>query len=199
MRHQPNAFSRWLEASGRSVSDLADELGIAQVSVYHLRDGRFAAGRDLAVRIAELSGGSVPVSSWGPRPRQRARRRRATGRKSPAPEQAAPEPIAAPAPSQAVTPPVSDEALTLAFLLLEYVRDPTRTRPVKIHERDVDATAARWAMAIDELHSTQLAPFAKIQRAIVFAQRQGNPWRRKVNNGAALLRWWPELAAAIDG
>lgn len=191
-RHLPNAFSRWLEgAEGRSVTEIAAELDVSRVSVYHLRDGRFSPGRDLAVRIETLTGGAVPVASWG-RPRPRARRRRAAGRGKAA---AASAPAAAEVPATVtVARHASDEALTLAYVLLSHITEPKRRRAMKILPIDHDLTAARWALDLDEL-AARGASWEAIQRAIELSQRRGSRFRQLVTSGAGMLRWWPDLSA----
>jgi hypothetical protein len=49
-------------------------------SVYNARNGYFKPGRDLAVKIEELSAGAVPVSSWS-ESKARKRRKPATSAK----------------------------------------------------------------------------------------------------------------------
>lgn len=44
--------------------DVAKKLGVKVSSVYNARNGYFKPGRDLAVKIADLSDGAVPVEVW---------------------------------------------------------------------------------------------------------------------------------------
>jgi DNA-binding XRE family transcriptional regulator len=69
---KPSAFAQWLRDSKQTPEQVAKELGVAKSSVYNLRNGYFAPGLDLAVKIAEVSGGAVPPDSW-PAPRKRRR------------------------------------------------------------------------------------------------------------------------------
>lgn len=69
-----NAFADWLATCGKTPEEVATALGVSSSSAYNLRNGYFKPGRDLAVRIAELSDGKVPVDSWTgskARPRKR--------------------------------------------------------------------------------------------------------------------------------
>ncbi len=69
-----NPFADWLATCGKTPETLADDLGVSVSSVYNARNGYFKPGRDLAVKIEELSGGAVPVASWG---KAKARKRKA--------------------------------------------------------------------------------------------------------------------------
>lgn len=69
---KPSAFAAWLKASKKTPEAVATLLGVAKSSVYNLRNGYFAPGLDLAVKIAEVSEGAVPADSWPP-PRRRRR------------------------------------------------------------------------------------------------------------------------------
>jgi hypothetical protein len=71
---KPSAFAAWLKASKLTPGKAAELLGVAVSSVYNLRNAYFAPGLDLAVKIAEVSGGAVPADSW-PTPRRRPRAR----------------------------------------------------------------------------------------------------------------------------
>lgn len=71
-RAKRNAFADWLAKSHTKPGTLAKELKVSASSIYNLRNGYFGPGRDLAVKIATLSEGAVPVDSWPPaRPRKR--------------------------------------------------------------------------------------------------------------------------------
>lgn len=65
-----NAFADWLAGCegkpgcGMTPEEVATALKVSPSSVYNARNGYFKPGRDLAVRIAELSKGAVPVDSW---------------------------------------------------------------------------------------------------------------------------------------
>lgn len=60
-----NAFADWLATCGMTPDKVAKALGgISVSSVYNARNGYFKPGRDLAIKIAELSNGAVPVESW---------------------------------------------------------------------------------------------------------------------------------------
>jgi hypothetical protein len=76
-----NKFADWLANCGKTPEQIAKLLttpqapkGISVSSVYNARNGYFKPGRDLAVKIAEVSDGAVPVESWGP---AKARKRKA--------------------------------------------------------------------------------------------------------------------------
>lgn len=63
------AFSRWLEKQGRTVTELAGELGITRWAVYKLRNGDHQPSLEVAQKIARLSTDEagvvhVPESSW---------------------------------------------------------------------------------------------------------------------------------------
>lgn len=64
------AFSRWLEKQGRTVTELAGELGITRWAVYKLRNGDHQPSLEVAQKIARLSTDAetgdvaVPESSW---------------------------------------------------------------------------------------------------------------------------------------
>lgn len=59
-----NKFTQWLAGCGRTTSALAEELGISIPYLYKLRDGDRVPGRDVSIKISEISGGAVPVDSW---------------------------------------------------------------------------------------------------------------------------------------
>lgn len=46
------------------VAAFAKELGIAPSYLSHLRKGRRAPGRALAAKLAQLTGGAVPMQAW---------------------------------------------------------------------------------------------------------------------------------------
>lgn len=70
-----NKFADWLKDCGKTPEEVAKLLGgISVSSVYNARNGYFKPGRELAVKIAEVSEGAVPVESWGP---AKARKRKA--------------------------------------------------------------------------------------------------------------------------
>ncbi|HUS27566.1 MAG TPA: helix-turn-helix transcriptional regulator [Kofleriaceae bacterium] len=69
-----NPFADWLASCGKTPEQLAKALGVSVSSVYNARNGYFKPGRDLAVKIAEVSEGAVPVEAWGS---VRARKRKA--------------------------------------------------------------------------------------------------------------------------
>lgn len=60
-----NPFADWLSDCGMTPEAVAGKLAVSVSSVYNARNGYFKPGRDLAVKIEELSGGGVPVASWG--------------------------------------------------------------------------------------------------------------------------------------
>ncbi len=48
-------FAAWLAVQPRTVRQLAEELGVSQWTIYHLRDGYARPSLELANRLAELS------------------------------------------------------------------------------------------------------------------------------------------------
>ena len=54
----------WRQAEGVGQAQLAEQLGIRQPTLSNLETGRKKPGLRLAVRIAELTSGAVPVHSW---------------------------------------------------------------------------------------------------------------------------------------
>lgn len=70
-----SAFSEWVFKGKISAADLAKKLGISTSSLYNLKNGFYLPGRELAVKIDEISKGAVSVNSWSdvkPRPRGKA-------------------------------------------------------------------------------------------------------------------------------
>lgn len=70
-----SAFADWLAKGKINCVDLAKKLGISASSLYNLRNAYYLPGRELAVKIDEISKGAVPVESWSdvkPRPRGKA-------------------------------------------------------------------------------------------------------------------------------
>ena len=63
-RAPSNPFAAWLKDCGKTPEQIAKLLKVGVSSVYNARNGYFKPGRDLAVRIAEISDGKVPVESW---------------------------------------------------------------------------------------------------------------------------------------
>lgn len=59
-----NPFADWLAGCGKTPEDVAKLLKVSVSSVYNARNGYFKPGRALAVRIADVSGGAVPVEAW---------------------------------------------------------------------------------------------------------------------------------------
>ena len=59
-----NAFADWLASCGKTPEEVATLLETSVSSVYNARNGYFKPGRDLAVKIAEVSKGAVPVDAW---------------------------------------------------------------------------------------------------------------------------------------
>lgn len=59
-----NPFATWLTSCGKTPEQVAKLLGVSVSSVYNARNGYFKPGRDLAVTIAEVTGGAVPVEVW---------------------------------------------------------------------------------------------------------------------------------------
>lgn len=63
-----NAFADWLATCGMTPEQLAVTLKVSVSSVYNARNGYFRPGRDLAVRIAELSTPAATPDNPDPRP-----------------------------------------------------------------------------------------------------------------------------------
>lgn len=62
-----NAFARWMDRpSAPRTVDIAAALGVAPCTVLNYRRGVYRPGRAMAVAIAELTAGAVPVESWDP-------------------------------------------------------------------------------------------------------------------------------------
>ena len=59
-----NAFADWLSKAKDSPEDLAKKLDVSVSSIYNARNGYFTPGRDLAVKIEQVTEGAVPVASW---------------------------------------------------------------------------------------------------------------------------------------
>ena len=59
-----NPFADWLKSCGKTPEQVAELLEVKVSSVYNARNGYFKPGRDLAVKIAEISKGAVPVEGW---------------------------------------------------------------------------------------------------------------------------------------
>lgn len=57
-------FARWLANSGMTTREVADALGIQVSSLHSLKEGRFRPGLALALQIAKLTEGKVPVTLW---------------------------------------------------------------------------------------------------------------------------------------
>lgn len=55
----------FLQSSGIKQAELADELGISRGYMSELASGDKSPGRELAVKIERITGGAVPVASWG--------------------------------------------------------------------------------------------------------------------------------------
>jgi DNA-binding XRE family transcriptional regulator len=68
-----NAFGTWLLSCKMTPAKVAEKLGVSVSSVYNARNGYYTPGLDLANRIAKLSKGKVPTSSWAPSKARRAR------------------------------------------------------------------------------------------------------------------------------
>jgi DNA-binding XRE family transcriptional regulator len=67
-----NAFADWLAESKAKPDVLAKDLGISVSAIYNLRNSYYLPGRELAVKIADVSKDAVSVESWSavkPRPR----------------------------------------------------------------------------------------------------------------------------------
>jgi hypothetical protein len=63
-------FARWLRSSELSVREIADKLELTVWACYNLRNGYHKPSLEVAVQIAELSDGAVPVDSWGDKPKR---------------------------------------------------------------------------------------------------------------------------------
>lgn len=59
-----NPFRDWLQNCGKTPEQLAKLLGVGVSSVYNAANGYFKPGRDLAVKIEEVSEGAVAVDVW---------------------------------------------------------------------------------------------------------------------------------------
>jgi hypothetical protein len=63
-RAPKNPFSDWLASCGKTPEQVAKLLEVSVSSVYNARNGYFKPGRELAVRIEEVTKGAVPVKVW---------------------------------------------------------------------------------------------------------------------------------------
>lgn len=63
-----NAFARWADSTGMTFAVLAAFLRVSEASVRDWYAGRSVPTLELALRIARMSEGRVPVDSW---PRRR--------------------------------------------------------------------------------------------------------------------------------
>jgi len=61
-------FARWLRQSKISVREIAEQLELTVWACYNMRSGYHKPSLEVAVRIADMSGGEVPVDSWGVAP-----------------------------------------------------------------------------------------------------------------------------------
>ncbi len=60
-----NAFRDWLAKSDMTPAEIAKKLGVSVSSIYNAANSYFKPGREIAVKIEELTGGEVTVESWG--------------------------------------------------------------------------------------------------------------------------------------
>lgn len=60
----PNAFGRWIESTGLTYEEVAKKLERSIQHVSNLRNGNGKPSRELATKIASISAGAVPASSW---------------------------------------------------------------------------------------------------------------------------------------
>ncbi len=60
----PNAFATWLAASGYTVEQVADRLGVRVPAVYGWRRGNRPPSRKMAAHISAFTGGVVSAGSW---------------------------------------------------------------------------------------------------------------------------------------
>ncbi len=59
-----NAFADWLSHCELTPQQIAKALNVSISSVYNCRNSYFVPGRELAVKIEQLTGGKVPIESW---------------------------------------------------------------------------------------------------------------------------------------
>jgi DNA-binding XRE family transcriptional regulator len=59
-----NAFSDWLMTCRMKPEVIATKLGVSVSAIYNARNGYYKPGLALAVKIAKLTRGKVPVDSW---------------------------------------------------------------------------------------------------------------------------------------
>lgn len=65
-------FRAWLASQPLSRETVATLLGCSRQTIWGLTQGRFAPSLRLAIKVAEVTGGAVPVGAWRPRHRRRA-------------------------------------------------------------------------------------------------------------------------------
>ena len=63
-RKRETRFSRWIDASGMTRDDVAEELGIARTHVDKLCRAATRPSLTLAANIEKLTGGSIPAAEW---------------------------------------------------------------------------------------------------------------------------------------
>lgn len=64
MTEGPERLREWLAAQGISQAELARRLGVTPGAVGHWCSGRSHPSLALAVTLADITSGSVPVRSW---------------------------------------------------------------------------------------------------------------------------------------
>lgn len=59
-------LKEWIQSHGMTQASFAVEVGVHESAVSHWINGKQAPLRPMAVRIAEMTGGAVPVECWPP-------------------------------------------------------------------------------------------------------------------------------------
>jgi transcriptional regulator with XRE-family HTH domain len=62
---QNTKFITWIERTNKSYAEIGKLLECSRQSVSNIANGHRPPGLALANRIAKVSGGKVPASSWG--------------------------------------------------------------------------------------------------------------------------------------
>lgn len=59
----------WLHAKDKTQEEFAEKVGVKRATVCHLVNGNKRPSLSLALRIADKTGGDVPVAEWARRGR----------------------------------------------------------------------------------------------------------------------------------
>lgn len=68
MRTAPELLRAWRKEADLSQGQAAEKLGVRQARWSELESGEHSPGRELAIRIEQLTGGAVPIEAWSDDP-----------------------------------------------------------------------------------------------------------------------------------